>query len=113
MIDGTLEKCFAIVRMANDQPIAFIVCNNTRDPKELYIQFIMVAEKFRKRGIASQGLQRMESIAKEKHFLKLTLDVDQNNKTAKHLYEKMANLIADDDDDERSEEDTIYIIGQG
>lgn len=80
MIAGTPEKCFATVGMANDKPIAFIVCNNTRNPSELYIQFILVAEKFRKRGIASQLSQSMEAFAKEQHFLKLTLDIDKSNK---------------------------------
>jgi ribosomal protein S18 acetylase RimI-like enzyme len=55
----------------------------------LNLHDVVVAEKFRRQGIAKRMLAKMEEIARETGCCKLTLEILENNRNAMALYQKI------------------------
>lgn len=62
---------------------------------EFYIDTICVTEAARGQGIGTQLLQFAEHIARDKHYTKLSLNVEQQKEKARKLYERMGFEITE------------------
>ena len=75
---------------AENKPAAFAVCfesySTYRAKKVLNIHDFMVSESYRGQGMAKALLNGIEQYCHENEFLKITLEVDDENIAAKKLY---------------------------
>lgn len=74
----------------DNQPAGFAVCfesySTYRARKVLNIHDFMVSERYRGLGIGKQQLKTIEQYCREHDFLKITLEVDDENRAAQKLY---------------------------
>lgn len=92
----------AVLATHQKQPIAFIfgiidetcchrkvnVVRGKRTNKELYVEYIVVDDEYRNRGIGTELMKRFEAIASELNIRKIRLFVEQTKKGAINLYAK-------------------------
>ena len=82
------EGCFTLVALDGDEPIGFISTNPAQfpeplsDSKDAYIGVIEVAEKYRRKGIASRLIQNTESWAREYGYKQIRAWSSQDKKEA-------------------------------
>ncbi len=57
--------------------------------KRMYVNSLVVDEKYSRNGIGRNLLKTLEQYAKENNFMALDLNVSPQNESALHLYEKM------------------------
>lgn len=81
------NSLISIVALDEDEPVGVIITYD-ENPKELRINHILVTENFRRKGIATELLNIIEKLAREKGFQKLSLLAHKDNWTAKLLYTK-------------------------
>lgn len=82
------HQCFASVATINDNPIGFIVGNNSLDSNDLYIEFVIVDPDYQRKGICRQLLRNIEEIATKNRCKSISLLVNEvENRRAKQIYE--------------------------
>lgn len=82
----------SIVALDVDKQVGVIITYE-RDPNELRINHILVTKDFRRKGIATEFLNIIEKLAREKGFAKLSLLVHIDNWSAKLLYMQEKDLL--------------------
>jgi GNAT superfamily N-acetyltransferase len=74
----------------DNEPAAFAVCfesySTYRARKVLNIHDFMVSAVYRGQGVGKQQLKFIEQYCRENNYLKITLEVDDENKSAQQLY---------------------------
>lgn len=91
----------SVVATHQKRPIAFIfgiieicchelknVVRERKRTKELYVEYIVVDDDFRKRGIGTELMKRFEAVAFELNIQKIRLFVEQTKQDARNLYAK-------------------------
>lgn len=99
----------SVVATHEKRPIAFIFgiieidcdkLNVKREEKyktkELYVEYIVVDDEFRKRGIGTELMKRFEAIALELKVRRIRLFVEQTKENAINLYEKRGFVVDGD-----------------
>lgn len=81
------DSLISIVALDVDKPIGVIITYE-QNPTELRINHILVTEDLRRNGIATELLNIIEKLARDKGFEKLSLLVHIDNWTAKLFYTK-------------------------
>ncbi len=95
LVDGMAnhQSGFVLFAVAHDEIIGMVVCFinfSTFKVKEfLYIHDIIVKNEFRGFGIGRQLLEKCISISTERKYCKITLEVRNDNISAKKLYESL------------------------
>lgn len=75
-----------IVAKSDDEIVGFAGIWKAYD--DVHITNIVTRKDFRNQGIGSQLLKELINLAKKTNFETLTLEVNENNNSAIHLYEK-------------------------
>lgn len=79
------------IAMVGNMSAGFAVCfesySTYRAKKVLNIHDFMVAKSFRGTGVGKELLQGIEAYARSNDYLKITLEVDDDNIAAKKLYQ--------------------------
>lgn len=97
LLEGMPDNCVSFVASTANEPIGVILGQNEKDPKELYIDIIMVDQRFRNRGIGSQLIKYIEGVAKVKNVEFLCLEVSIENQDAQRLYGRHGFEIEDEE----------------
>lgn len=108
LMQSTPCDIVSVVATYQKRPIAFIfgiieLCchqiNAVRDrkcTKELYVEYIVVDDEFRKRGIGTELMKRFEAVAFELNINKIRLFVEQTKEDARNLYAKLGFSVDGD-----------------
>jgi ribosomal protein S18 acetylase RimI-like enzyme len=70
-----------------------------------YIPHVYVSPKYRHQGLFAKMFQMMETYVKKKGFIKVKLEVDNDNVTAKNSYLRQGFV-----DDSMAHEKTVYMV---
>ncbi|NOI65272.1 GNAT family N-acetyltransferase [Vibrio sp. 99-8-1] len=85
-----LPYFYGFVSFAEKTPAGFAVCfesfSTYRAKKMMNIHDFMVSEKFRGKGVGIAQLNGIERYCRDNSYLKITLEVDDDNVAAKKLY---------------------------
>ncbi|GAL84716.1 GNAT family acetyltransferase [Sporocytophaga myxococcoides] len=85
-----VRNSYILIAYINDQPAGLANCftsfSTFNAAPLLNIHDFVVKESFRNKGIALAMLNQIEKYAREKKYCKLTLEVLEGNKRARHLY---------------------------
>lgn len=81
------NNSYYIVAKQNNEIVSFTGMKYVLD--EADIMNVVTKKDKRNLGIATQLLEELFSLAKQKNITKLTLEVNENNLPAIHLYEKL------------------------
>jgi GNAT superfamily N-acetyltransferase len=85
-----LPQAFSILGYAGRQPVALANCfegfSTFKCKPLINIHDLVVVEEFRGRGISRRLLAKIEDIAKQKGCCKLTLEVLEDNNSARQAY---------------------------
>jgi [ribosomal protein S18]-alanine N-acetyltransferase len=82
---GTPERIFLVIE-DNGELQAFLVARFSAAECEL--ENLVVADGYRRRGLASQLLQALIEIARERNLQRVLLEVRESNQAARALYAK-------------------------
>lgn len=98
LIDRAPYDIVSVVATHQTRPVAFIfgiieicvlnVVRGKRRIRELYVEYIVVDDEFRKKGIGTELMRRFETVASELNIQKIKLFVEQSKKGAISLYVK-------------------------
>jgi ribosomal protein S18 acetylase RimI-like enzyme len=95
LVDGMANHPSGLVMFAvnSDEIVGLVTCfinfSTFKAKKYLYIHDIIVHEEFRGHGIGRKLMEKCISIARERNYCKVTLEVRNDNIVAKKLYESL------------------------
>ena len=95
LVDGLANhpSCFVIFILNNQQIIGLATCfiNFSTFKAKPYINIhdLIIDHHFRSKGFGKCLLQQIESIAKDRNYCKITLEVRDDNFAAKNLYSNL------------------------
>ncbi|NAW86894.1 GNAT family N-acetyltransferase [Photobacterium halotolerans] len=86
----TLPYFHGFMSFIDDKPAGFAVCfesfSTYRMQRVMNIHDFMVANRCRGQGLGKAQLHAIEQYCRDNHYLKITLEVDDDNVAAKKLY---------------------------
>jgi len=94
LVDGLINhpSCFVLFALVNQQIVGLATCfiNFSTFKAKSYINIhdLIIQSDFRGNGFGRRLLQQIESIAKERKYCKITLEVREDNYTAQNLYKE-------------------------
>lgn len=83
----------ALVKIINNDNAGVIFFKKNQD--FIWISFIYIKEEYRGIGVYTDLMKKIKFIAKNKKCNRILLGCHQNNETAKNLYNKSMNMIAE------------------
>lgn len=95
LLDGMQNHPSAMVMFAiiEDEIVGLVTCfinfSTFKVKKYLYIHDIIVQKEFRGFGVGRKLMEKCIAIAKERKYCKVTLEVRDDNKNAKALYQSL------------------------
>lgn len=85
-----LSYFHGFICFVDDKPAGFAVCfesySTYRDRKIMNIHDFMVSDSYRGQGLGKVQLNGIEQYCRDNNYLKITLEVDDDNLVAKKLY---------------------------
>jgi ribosomal protein S18 acetylase RimI-like enzyme len=95
LVDGMANhpSSFVLFAVSHDEIIGMVVCfinfSTFKVKKYLYIHDVIVKTEYRGFGVGRQLLEKCIAISVDRNYCKLTLEVRDDNKGAKAIYESL------------------------
>lgn len=95
LVDGLAnhQSCFVLFALVDQQIVGLATCfinfSTFRAKSYINIHDLIIQNDFRGKGLGRRLLQQIESIAKERKYCKITLEVREDNTAAQRLYTKL------------------------
>ena len=98
--DQLLGRRLMLIADSNNFPIGqiFVLLNNNRDDRRMYLYSLRVMEMFRGLGIGSTLILEAERIGRENDYEWASIGVAKDNISARRLYERLGYRIFREDE---------------